>query len=170
MSLFKREREPDPSSRTQLPTAKTPATPASTPVSTSAPTSTPSTPQVPSPTPTPAPPVPPAVGRDVAAVIDKQSEITGTLHSKGNVLIEGIFQGEIDAKETILVEKNARTEGKLLANDIIISGTSNGEIGCQHRLHITATATITGEVKTPILVVEDGSVVNCCFKMTRTGR
>jgi cytoskeletal protein CcmA (bactofilin family) len=106
----------------------------------------------------------------VAAVIDKQSEITGTLHSKGNVLVEGIFQGEIDAKETILVEKNARTQGKLLANDIIISGTSDGEIGCQHRLHITATASITGEVKTPILVVEDGSVVNCCFRMTRTGR
>jgi cytoskeletal protein CcmA (bactofilin family) len=103
-------------------------------------------------------------------VIDKQSEITGTLHSKGNVLVEGIFQGEIEAKETILVEKNARTEGKLLANDVIISGTSGGEIGCQHRLHITATASITGEVKTPILVVEDGSVVNCRFNMTRTGR
>ena len=31
----------------------------------------------------------PPVARDAAAVIDRKTEITGTLHSSGNVLIEG---------------------------------------------------------------------------------
>ncbi len=110
------------------------------------------------------------VKRDAAAVIDKKSEITGTLHSQGNVLIEGGFQGEIEAKETVWVEKGAQVQAQLNANDVIISGTFNGEIDCKHRLHIASTATISGEIRTPVLVVEEGSTVNCRFSMTRSQR
>jgi cytoskeletal protein CcmA (bactofilin family) len=104
-----------------------------------------------------------------AAIIDRNSQLTGTLHSEGNVLIEGCFQGEIEAKETVMVEAHARTEAKLRANDVIIAGSFDGVISCQHRVQIKATATIKGEVQTPILVIEEGSTVDCCFKMTRTG-
>jgi cytoskeletal protein CcmA (bactofilin family) len=108
--------------------------------------------------------------RDAAAVVDKNTQISGTLHSQGNVLIEGAFQGEIEARDTVLVEKEARTEAKLCANDVIVSGSFDGQIECRQRLQITATASIKGEIQTPILVVEDGSTVNCRFKMTRAGR
>ena len=73
-------------------------------------------------------------------------------------------------KETVLVERDSLTEAKLCANDVIVSGSFDGEIECQHRIQITATASIKGEINTPILVVEDGSTVNCRFKMSRTGR
>lgn len=112
----------------------------------------------------------PTLRRDSAAVIDKNSQLSGTLHSEGNVLVEGQFQGEIEARETVLVQKEAITEAKLCANDVIISGSFDGQIECRHRLQITATARIKGDIQTPILVVEDGSNVNCRFIMTRTGR
>jgi cytoskeletal protein CcmA (bactofilin family) len=110
------------------------------------------------------------VNRAAAAVIDKISEIKGTLHSQGNVLIEGHFQGEIEAKETVWVEKGAQTQAQLRANDAVISGSFDGEIVCQHRLQIAASATISGEIKTPVLVVEEGATVNCRFSMTRSRR
>ncbi|MCC7352203.1 MAG: polymer-forming cytoskeletal protein [Anaerolineae bacterium] len=121
---------------------------------------------------TPAEPHPaaPPVNRAAAAVVDKLSEIKGTLHSKGNVLIEGIFQGEVEAKETVWVEKGAQTKAQIRANDAVISGSFDGEAECQHRLQIAATATISGEIKTPVLVVEEGATVNCRFSMTRPGR
>lgn len=112
----------------------------------------------------------PTFKRETAAVIDKNSEITGTLHSQGNVLVEGCFQGEIEAKETVWVERGAQTQGQLRANDGIVAGSFSGEIACQHRLHITATASISGEIKTPVLVIEGGATVNCRFSMTRAGR
>jgi cytoskeletal protein CcmA (bactofilin family) len=107
--------------------------------------------------------------RDNAAVIDKNSELSGTLHSNGNVLIEGVFKGEIEAKDTVFIERDAKTDAKLRANDVIISGMFDGVIDCRHRVQITSTSTIKGEVNTPILVVEEGSTVDCCFKMTRAG-
>jgi cytoskeletal protein CcmA (bactofilin family) len=111
----------------------------------------------------------PILQRDNAAVIDKNSELSGTLHSNGNVLIEGVFQGEIEAKDTVFIERDAKTDAKLRANDVIISGMFDGVIDCRHRVQITSTSTIKGEVNTPILVVEEGSTVDCCFKMTRAG-
>jgi len=89
------------------------------------------------------------------------------LHSQGDVLVEGSFEGEIEAKATVWVEKGAQTQAQLHANDVVISGAFNGEVECRHRLHITATASISGQIKTPVLVIEDGATVNCRFSMTR---
>lgn len=107
------------------------------------------------------------VSREAAAVVDQKTEIKGTLHSEGNVLVQGCFQGEIEAKETVWVEQGARTEAQLRANEAVISGAFDGEVICQHRLHITSTASISGEIKTPVLVIEEGSTVNCRFSMAR---
>jgi len=114
--------------------------------------------------------VAPPVNREAAAVIDRKTDITGTLHSQGHVLIEGLFQGEIEAKETVWVEDGAQTQGQIRANDAVISGSFDGEIVCQHRLQIAASATISGEIKTPVLVIEEGATVNCRFSMARAGR
>lgn len=108
--------------------------------------------------------------RDQAAVIDKNTRLTGTLHSEGNVLIEGAFEGEIEAKETILVDKNAQSQGQLRANNVIISGAFDGQITCQNRFRVTPTGSIKGEINTSILVVEEGSTVNCRFVMQRERR
>ncbi len=176
MSVFKRDRDPY-----QSPAVSTPAV-----KQTQAPTSEPAqkdrAPVAAAPAPVSAPPaaglVPttpqpgklPVLNRETAAVIDKKSEFEGTLHSQGDVLVEGSFEGEIEAKATVWVEKGAQTQAQLRANDVVISGAFNGEVECQHRLHITATASITGQIKTPVLVIEDGATVNCRFSMTRTRR
>jgi cytoskeletal protein CcmA (bactofilin family) len=107
------------------------------------------------------------ITREAAAVVDQKTEIKGTLHSEGNVLVQGCFQGEIEAKETVWVEQGARTEAQLRANEAVISGAFDGEVICQRRVHITSTASISGEIKTPILVIEEGSTVNCRFSMAR---
>lgn len=172
MSFMRRDRDP----------YRTPAVPTPAPQSPAAPQANPDVPAqapdraappsaqatVPTRQPGPSAAVPP-VSREAAAVIDTKSKIKGTLHTEGNVLIEGGFQGEIDAKETVWVEKGSQTEAQLRANDVIISGSFNGEVDCRHRLQVAASATVSGEIKTPVLVIEDGATVNCRFIMARTG-
>lgn len=109
------------------------------------------------------------VARDAAAVVDRKTEITGSLHSSGNVLIEGRFHGEVEANETVWVEKGAQSDGQLRAASAVISGAVDGQIDCDSRLQIAATAVVSGEIKTPILVIEDGATVNCRFSMARAG-
>jgi cytoskeletal protein CcmA (bactofilin family) len=157
MSVFRKDRDPVGTAQLETPPRQT--SPAAPEPARYAPVAT-----------TSAPAQPPEPQREGAAIVDKRSEITGTLHSKGNVLIEGNFQGEIEAKETVWVEQGAQTKGQLCANDVVISGAFDGEINCQHRLQVTSSASIQGEIKTPVLVIEEGSTVNCRFKMTRAGR
>ncbi len=169
MSIFKREQEP-PYNRAAA--ARAPAAPVGyrepAPAPVSAATAAPG-PSAPAPAPSAAPPAP-AVARDAAAVIDGKTEITGTLHSSGNVLIEGRFHGEVEANDTVWVEEGAQSDGQLRASAAVISGAVDGQIECDSRLQIAATAVVSGEIKTPILVIEDGATVNCRFSMTRAGR
>ncbi|OQA45547.1 MAG: Polymer-forming cytoskeletal [Chloroflexi bacterium ADurb.Bin325] len=154
---------PAPPAAPAAPAAATPADP---------PAVAPADPPAPAPVPEAAPRSvqAPRVNREDAAVIDRKTDISGTLHSQGDVLVEGLFQGEIEAAQTVWVEDGAQTQGQILANDAVISGSFDGEIACQHRLLIAATATISGEIETPVLVIEEGATVNCRFSMTRAGR
>jgi cytoskeletal protein CcmA (bactofilin family) len=86
------------------------------------------------------------------------------------VLIEGLFDGEIKAKETVLVERESQAQGQFQANNVIVSGSFDGQVVCQNRFRVTPTGRIKGEVNTSILVVEEGSTVNCRFVMSREGR
>ncbi len=187
MPIFKREPDPPPAPQgsaasragyttasdraarvtASQPTPVTPATPA-TPGPAAAPVNEPVPTSAPEAIPQPA--QAPRVNREDAAVIDRKTDITGTLHSQGDVLVEGLFQGEIEAKQTVWVEDGAQTQGQIRANDAVVSGSFDGEIVCQHRLQIAASATISGEIKTPVLVIEEGATVNCRFSMARAGR
>jgi cytoskeletal protein CcmA (bactofilin family) len=174
MPIFKRDQDPPynqprPASaavtqtppRNDKPLASAAAAPVSAPAASPASARTEPASGSPQPAQTPA--------RPPAAVIDEKTEITGNLKSAGNVLIEGQFHGEVEATETIWVEPHAQSDGQLRANDAVISGAVDGEIDCRRRLQIAATAVVSGEIKTPILVIEDGATVNCRFSMTREG-
>lgn len=109
-------------------------------------------------------------GTRVAAVLDRNTRIQGTLQSEGNVLVEGSFDGDMEARETILVEKEASVKGHLLANDVIVSGLFDGEAVCQHRFRVTPGGSVSGQINTQVLVIEEGSTVNCRFTMARERR
>lgn len=110
------------------------------------------------------------LARESAAVLDRNTRIQGTLQSEGNVLVEGSFDGDMEARETILVEKEASVKGHLLANDVIVSGLFDGEAVCQHRFRVTPGGSVSGQINTQVLVIEEGSTVNCRFTMARERR
>ena len=168
MSMFKREsRQPPPTPRPQAAySTNLVVRPMAAPE--------PPPPEVPEPPVYTAPsfsePAAPSLRRDDAAVVDRNTRIKGTLQSSGSVLIEGSFDGEMEARDTILIEREASVKGHTQANDLVVSGTFDGEVLCQNRFHVTPTGSVTGEINTRVLVVEEGSTVNCRFIMARERR
>ncbi len=169
MSIFRREPDPPYNRAAATRTAAAQAAPVAQPrePAPAAPAAAPAT-NAPQPADRTDVPATPPVAREDAAVVDRKTEITGTLHSSGNVLIEGRFHGEIEANETVWVEQGAESDGQLRASAAVISGAVDGQIDCGRRLQIAASAVVSGEIKTPLLVIEDGATVNCRFSMTRT--
>ena len=107
--------------------------------------------------------------RQGATTVGKDTSFNGTLKSEGNLYIEGNFDGELEARSTIFIAGGARVKASVRAADVIIAGTFDGAADASARFHAMPTARVTGEINTAILVVEQGSQINCRFAMKPRG-
>lgn len=107
--------------------------------------------------------------RQGATTVGKDTSFNGTLKSDGNLYIEGNFDGELEARSTIFIAGGARVKASVRAADVIIAGTFDGAADASARFHAMPSARVTGEINTAVLVVEQGSQINCRFTMKPRG-
>ena len=83
-----------------------------------------------------------------------------------NLTINGNFQGKLNTKGALLVGKDAYVGAEIIGEDITIAGKIDGNIVAQKRLTLIPPANVKGEIKTPILIVEEGATLNgeCIMK------
>lgn len=103
--------------------------------------------------------------RQGAAMVAKDSAFSGTLKSNSNLCIEGNFDGELEAKETVFVAQGAHVKADIHASDVIVAGSLDGTVTASGRFHAMPSAQVSGQIKSAILVVDQGSHVNCRFAM-----
>ncbi|MCB1066345.1 MAG: polymer-forming cytoskeletal protein [Verrucomicrobiae bacterium] len=82
--------------------------------------------------------------------------IEGNLSSTSDLIFDGSIKGNIEAKGTLTIGKNADVEGDLKADRVIIEGKVNGK-GTFGHCRIAATAQISGSVATASLQMEEGA-------------
>jgi len=85
--------------------------------------------------------------------------VKGTLHFEGAARIDGHVDGEINAKDIIVIGKSAVVTAKISAESVILAGTVSGEITASRRIEIRPSAEMQGSVKTPRLVIDDGASI-----------
>src|SRR5437867_13160089 len=90
-------------------------------------------------------------------------EFKGTLTFEGTVRIDGMVSGAIYSKGTVILGEHAVIEGDISAGTIVSSGRINGNVTATERVHLLPSAAMNGELKTPLLKVEEGLQVhgNC---------
>lgn len=108
--------------------------------------------------------------RQGATTVAKDSSFKGSLKSDSNLTIEGNFDGELEARSTIFIAPGANVRADVVrASDVIVAGTLNGTVDASGRFHAMPSAEVTGEINSRILVVDQGSQVNCRFVMKARG-
>lgn len=100
---------------------------------------------------------------DVQAHFGRGSRIEGKLHFDGSVRIDGQVQGEVEAKDTVIVGESADVVAQILAGTIVIKGKVTGDVTARKRVELRAPAKLIGNINTPALVVHEGVVFegNC---------
>lgn len=93
---------------------------------------------------------------DINAFLGAGTSFTGRLAFEGVVRIDGAFDGEIVSAGTLLVGKNARIAGRVHVGRLTCGGAVAAEVTAADRVAVTATGRLTGSVRTPVLVVEEG--------------
>ncbi|GIW12717.1 MAG: hypothetical protein KatS3mg062_0156 [Tepidiforma sp.] len=94
------------------------------------------------------------------STIDRHSSFDGRFETEQDLRIEGTISGEVVCRGTLTLEKDAAARARVQAREAVVKGRLEGDIVCSARLTVTSTAVVTGTIRAPILVVEEGASIS----------
>jgi cytoskeletal protein CcmA (bactofilin family) len=101
-----------------------------------------------------------ATERRTAAWVGKALLIQGKIISSENLTIDGRVEGTIELGDhSLTIGAGASVAADLAAQTIVISGDVTGNVNASVRVDLHATATVLGDVSTPLIAMADGAVV-----------
>lgn len=96
---------------------------------------------------------------EINAFLGAGTNYHGRLHFQGAVRIDGNFQGEVESDGTLVIGQEAVVEGQIKVGQLVLSGRIRGEVSARDKVVLHKTADLQGDIRTPVLVVEEGAVL-----------
>jgi cytoskeletal protein CcmA (bactofilin family) len=90
-------------------------------------------------------------------VIARPTRIEGKLLGSGEVLVDGIFKGEIDGQGKLRVAERGVVEANVHARTVEVAGTVTGDVTADERIVLEATASVDGNITAPRILIHDGA-------------
>jgi cytoskeletal protein CcmA (bactofilin family) len=103
---------------------------------------------------------------EIKAFLGPGSKFEGKLFFDEIVRLDGVFKGEINSRDTLIIGETADIEGDVEVGTFILSGRFKGNVKATTRVELRRPAQIDGTIEAPILVVEEGVVLNGSITMT----
>jgi cytoskeletal protein CcmA (bactofilin family) len=97
-------------------------------------------------------------GEEWTGFIDQGVTMEGTLQVTGTFRVDGNVKGNIISEQTLILGENAKVEGQIEGNRVVIAGRYDGVIFAKGRVEIQAKGVVTGEVHSPCLVIDPGGI------------
>jgi cytoskeletal protein CcmA (bactofilin family) len=92
------------------------------------------------------------------ACLDRGSKITGKVSFEGPARIDGEVDGEISAKDSLVISETAVVTAQIRAASVSVAGKVSGDIVATQRIEIRPNAKVSGNLTAPVLVVQEGAV------------
>ena len=103
--------------------------------------------------------------KNVTAPVD-QATIGRTLVIKGEIsgsealYIDGHIEGKITMPESrVTIGRNGKVDASIQAREVVIMGKVTGNIHCSDRVDIRAEGSVSGDISTARISVEDGAAL-----------
>ena len=97
---------------------------------------------------------------DVTGFLDQGTSVTGELQFSGTLRVDGNFHGSISAKDKLIVGERAQIHADITVGEIEVYGVISGNVDSHRRIQIHSSGRITGDVRTPELVIEAGGALD----------
>jgi cytoskeletal protein CcmA (bactofilin family) len=94
----------------------------------------------------------------VNSIIGAGSEFKGEFKINGLLRIDGRFQGTIETEGKVLIGQTGEALTDIKARLVIIGGSVRGNIFASERVVFLSTGSISGNVITPSIVMEEGVI------------
>jgi cytoskeletal protein CcmA (bactofilin family) len=94
------------------------------------------------------------------ATIGRTLVIKGEISGAEALYIDGRIEGKISLPDhRVTVGRNGSVQANITAREVVVMGKVNGNIECSDRVDIRSEGSVTGEVSTVRIIVEDGAVL-----------
>ena len=94
---------------------------------------------------------------DDRTVIARPSKIEGRVSGSGEIVVNGLVNGTIDAAGTVKVADQGRVEATVHGKIVTIAGTVAGDITADERIELEPSARVDGNLTAPRILIKDGA-------------
>lgn len=106
--------------------------------------------------------------RRVAAWIGRSIVIRGDLVSSEDLTIAGQVDGDVAARDHVLVvAPEATIRGDVMARSVIIHGEVTGSVNAREKVEVGETGSVDGDIDAPRMTVAEGAVLHGRVKVAR---
>lgn len=106
---------------------------------------------------------------NASAAVSQGIKMKGEISGQGDFFLDGEFEGTIQLTDGMFtVGPHARVTAEIQAREIIVRGEVIGSLKARERVHIASTGTLTGDMETGGIVVEDGAVLHSKVAIPQT--
>src|SRR5437867_10004818 len=92
--------------------------------------------------------------------LNAANEIVGKYTCSGTVMLDAKLRGEITANDTLVIGDHGVVEATVRAVVLVIRGKLVGKATASERVELKSSARVTGDVEAPVIVVEEGAVLD----------
>ena len=98
--------------------------------------------------------------KNAETIIGPSIKVKGNFHGEGDIIVEGILEGEIKTSKNLLIGAKAKINANIEAKQAKISGEVHGNLLISSYLELTSTAKIHGDIQAGSLSIENGAIFN----------
>ncbi len=96
-------------------------------------------------------------GKEIKAFLGEGTSFKGTLRFSGTVRLDGYLEGKIITDDTLVVGEKAHLIAELSVGTVVAIGKIEGNINASKKIEIRAKSELIGNIKTPLLFIEEGA-------------
>ena len=90
-------------------------------------------------------------------ILGSDVEITGSIKFKTDLFIDGKVHGDIVSPGNLTLGEHSEIHGEIKTKSVIVQGNATANITVEDRCELKAGSTLTGDLKSARLIIEDGA-------------
>lgn len=91
--------------------------------------------------------------------LDHGCTVTGELRFEDTLRLDGTFRGKVVSEHELIIGDSADFDGEIAVGRVSINGRVKGTVRASERIEIHAAGRVTATLVAPILVVEEGALI-----------
>ena len=95
--------------------------------------------------------------QNVHTMVGADATLEGNINLDGGLIVYGKIQGDVNTKGPVRIARTAKVVGNIIASDIQIGGTVNGNITVNDRIVLGNLSTVKGDMIYRRLYIEEGA-------------